>query len=64
MWRKIWRHRVEFYPYFIVYFLVFFNSLSAAKVQNRPGIMTVGILVIPSLVLFAIAAINTYRELP
>ncbi len=64
MWGKIWKNRLEFYPYlslFIFWFLAcLVNSLG---VQNRPGIVRLGVVTIPSLALIAIAAVKTYREL-
>ena len=65
MWRKIWKNRLEFYPYlslFIFWFLAcFLNSLA---VQNRPGIVAMGVVTIPSITMCIIAAVKTYRELP
>ena len=65
MWRKIWRNRVEFYPYLSIFIFWFLGSfVSSLKVQNRPGITLLGLITIPSITLIAIAAVKTYRELP
>jgi len=43
MMRKIWKNRLEFYPYFslfIFWFLACF--LTSFGVQNRPGIVALG----------------------
>jgi len=65
MIKKLWLNRSEFYPYFTIYFFwltaAFLTSLS---VQNRPGIVTLGLITIPSILLITIAAIKTYVELP
>ena len=65
MWRKIWRNRIEFYPYLSIslfWFLACF--LSSLSVRNRPGIVALGAVTIPSLAMITIAAVKTYRELP
>ena len=65
MWRKIWRNRIEFYPYLSIslfWFLACF--LSSLSVQNRAGIVALGVVTIPSIVMITIAAVKTYRELP
>ena len=65
MLRKIWKNRLEFYPYlslFIFWFLACF--LTSLSVQNRPGIVALGVVTIPSVALIAIATVKTYRELP
>ena len=65
MWSKIWKNRLEFYPYlsiFLFWFLACF--VSSLRVQNRPGIVTLGVVTIPSLIMIAIATVKTYRELP
>jgi len=65
MLRKIWQNRVEFYPYFSIYLFWFVGSfLSSLRVQNRPGIVALGLITIPSILLITIAFIKTYRELP
>jgi len=65
MWRKIWKNKVEFYPYFSIYLFWFVGSfLSSLRVQNRPGIVALGLITIPSILLITIAFIKTYRELP
>jgi hypothetical protein len=65
MWKKIWKHRLEFYPYFSMYGFWFFGAfLGSLLVQNRPGITALGLITIPSIILITIAAVKTYRELP
>lgn len=65
MWHKIWKHRLEFYPYFSIYLFWFVGSfLSSLRVQNRPGIVTLGLITIPSIWLITMAFIKTYKELP
>ncbi len=63
MWSKIWKNRVEFYPYLAIYLFWFLGSfVSSFRVQNRPGIVLLGVVTIPSLVLITIAVVRTYRE--
>lgn len=66
MRRKIWKNRNEFYPacsVFIWYFVGAF--LSSLAVQNRPGIIAIGfIITIPTVIVFFVAVIRTYLELP
>ena len=65
MIKKLWKNRVEFYPYLAIYLFWFLGSfLSSFRVQNRPGIVLLGVVTIPSILLITIAAIRTYRELP
>ena len=65
MIKKIWKNRVEFYPYLSIFIFWFLGSfVSSLKVQNRPGITLLGLITIPSIAMIAIAAIKTYRELP
>lgn len=65
MWSKIWRNRVDFYPYFSIYLFWFVGSfLSSLRVQNRPGIVALGLITLPSIILITIAFMRTYRELP
>ena len=64
MWRKIWKNRIEFYPYFSIFLFWFLACfLTSLSVQNRPGILTLGIVTIPSVAMIAIATVKTYREL-
>jgi len=65
MWRKIWKNRVEFYPYLSIYLFWFLGSfVSSLRVENRPGIVLLGVVTIPSILLITIAVVRTYRELP
>jgi hypothetical protein len=65
MWKKISGNRLEFYPYHSNYLFWFLGSVvSSIQVQNRPGIVALGVVTIPSVVLITIATVRTYRELP
>jgi len=65
MWKKILNNRVEFYPYLAIFLFWFLGSfVSSFRVQNRPGIVALGLVTIPSVILISIATIRTYRELP
>ena len=64
MLKKIWKNRVAFYPYLAIYLFWFLGAfLSSFRVQNRPGIVLLGVVTIPSILLITIAAVRTYREL-
>ena len=66
MWKKIWEHKLEFYPYFAIYLFWFFGSfVSALAVQNRPGIFfPLGLISAPSIILITMAFVKTYKNLP
>lgn len=65
MWRKIWKNRIDFYPYLSIYLFWFLACfVSSLRVQNRPGIVTLGLITIPSITVIAVAVVKTYRELP
>ncbi len=65
MLRKILKNRIEFYPYFSITLFWFLGSfLSSFQVQNRPGIVLLGVVTLPSIALITVAAVRTYRELP
>ena len=65
MWKKIWENRLEFYPYLSITLFWFLGSFASSfQVKNRPGILALGVVSIPSMVLITIAAVRTYRELP
>lgn len=64
MLRKIWKNRIDFYPYFAIFIFWFLGSFaSSLKVLNRPGITLLGLITIPSVVLISAAAVKTYKEL-
>ncbi len=64
MWRRIWGNRQEFYPYLAIYSYWGLTSfVCSLKVQNRPGIVALGLLTIPSITCITVAAIKTYKEL-
>ncbi len=61
---KFWKNRLEFFPYFSILFFWFFGCfLSSLLVKNRPGIVTLGLITIPSVILILIAIGRTYKEL-
>jgi len=65
MWHKIWKNRVEFYPACSVFLWYTVGSLlSSLRVQNRPGIVALGLITIPVVIIFFIALARTYRGLP
>jgi hypothetical protein len=65
MWNKIWKNKVEFYPHFSLYLGWFFGSfVSGLRVENRPGIMMLGFITIPSILIITMAFIKTYKGLP
>jgi hypothetical protein len=44
MWKKIWKNRLEFYPYLAIYLFWFMGAfLNSFQVQNRPGIVALGV---------------------
>ena len=59
---KLWRNRVEFYPFFAIYYFWLNTALASLQVKNRPGIVSLGLATIPSLVLITIATIKTREE--
>ncbi|HPC02441.1 MAG TPA: hypothetical protein PKY58_00405 [Syntrophales bacterium] len=64
-WRRFWRNRIEFYPAFSIFIWYAVGSvLSSLRVQNRPGIVTLGLITIPVVVVFIMAVRRTWRELP
>ena len=65
MWKKIWKNRLEFYPYAALYLFWFLGSFAGSlQVKNQSGIVILGLVTIPSITLITIAAVRTYRELP
>jgi hypothetical protein len=64
MWRTIWKNRVDFYPACSVFFWYVFGSfVNSLMVQNRPGIVALGLITIPAVIIFFIAVARTYQEL-
>jgi len=64
MLRKIWKNRLEFYPAFV--FVVWYGMadvLGSLGVRH-PGIGKIGWVTTPCVILFIIAVVRTYRELP
>ena len=65
VWKKIWKNRLDFYPYLSIYLFWLLGAfLNSFQVQNRPGIVTLGLVTIPSITLITIASVRTYREIP
>ncbi len=65
MLKKIFRNRLEFYPYFVILFFWFVSAfLPSFAVKNRPGIVMLGVVTVPSIVLILIASVRTYKTLP
>ncbi len=65
MWHKIWKNKVDFFPACSVFFWYMVGSfLSSLRVQNRPGMVALGWITLPVVVVFFVAVIRTYRELP
>ena len=65
MWKKIWRNKLEFYPYMAILFFWFSGSLlQSLSLKNRPGIVTLGLVTILPVGLITIAMVRTYRTLP
>lgn len=64
MFVKIWKNRIEFYPYLAIFIFLFFGSFAnSLKVINRPGMTLLGVVTIPSVLLFIAAAVKTYKNL-
>jgi|GEM_PF-1110449 len=64
MLKTLWRHRVEFYPYLAIYLFWFLGAfLGSFQVRNRPGIVALGLVTVPSIVLITIATVRTWREI-
>ena len=62
--RKIWKNRLEFYPAASLFLWYMVGSfLSSLRVLNRPGIVTLGWITLPVVIVYFIALIRTYRGL-
>ena len=65
MWKKIWRNRLEFYPYMSILFFWFFGSfVQSLKVTSQSGITTLGLITVFPVGLIVIAVVKTYKALP
>jgi len=65
MWNRIWRNRLEFYPYAAILFFWFFGSLvQSLTLSGRPWILAMGLITILPVALISLAMIRTYRALP
>jgi hypothetical protein len=63
MWKKIWKNRIEFYPAIAVFiWYTIGTALNSLAVKSRPGIMTLGWITLPTVVVFFVAVIKTYRD--
>jgi hypothetical protein len=64
MWKKIWRNRLEFYPACALFIWYTVGcALSSLRVQNRPGIGTLGLITLPSVAVYFVGVVRTYRGL-
>lgn len=64
MLRTLWKHRVEFYPYLAIYLFWFLGAfLGSFQVRNRPGIVALGLVTVPSIILITVATVRTWREI-
>ncbi len=61
MLRKIWKNRVEFYPYVTIYMSMLGTFANSLIVKNRPGIIALGLITLPSAAIIARAAMKTYQ---
>jgi len=65
MIKKIWKNRIEFYPYVSILLFWFLSSfVTSLKVKSPPGITLLGLITTPSITLILMAAFKTYKELP
>ena len=63
--RRLWKNRLEFYPAISVLCWYSVGSwLSSLRVQNRPGIVELGLITIPVVIVFVVAVVRTYMSLP
>ncbi len=64
MWGVIRKNRVEFYPYLSVLLFWFFGAaVGSLAIKNRPGIVLLGLVSLPSVALIVFAATKTYQQL-
>ena len=64
MLKKIWRNRLEFYPALSLFIWYTVGcALTSLGVQSRPGVGTLGWITLPSVIVFFIGVVRTYREL-
>ncbi|MEN6466417.1 MAG: hypothetical protein ABFD62_14690 [Syntrophaceae bacterium] len=63
--RRLWKNRLEFYPAISLFFWYTVGSwLSSLRVQNRPGMVALGLITVPVVIVFFIAVVQTYKSLP
>ncbi|MBW1894706.1 MAG: hypothetical protein JRI91_13560 [Deltaproteobacteria bacterium] len=60
---KLWKNRIEFYPYIAIFFFWLVTALLSLLVKNRPGIVALGLVTVPSVVLITIATIKVFVEI-
>ena len=62
--RKIWKNRLEFYPYLAIFNVWFLGCyLASLGVQDKPGITKLGWITLPTVIVFIIAVVRTYKGL-
>jgi hypothetical protein len=65
MVKRIWKNRLEFYPAFALFIWYAVGCvLTSLTVRDRPGIVTLGLITLPSVALYITAVVRTYRGLP
>jgi len=63
MFRTLWKNQAEFYPYIAILYFWADTALNSLIVKNRPGIVVLGMITIPSVILISTAVIKTFIEL-
>ena len=62
--RKIWKNRLEFYPYLAIFNVWFLGCyLASLGVQGKPGITKLGWITLPAVIAFIISVVRTYKGL-
>jgi hypothetical protein len=64
MLKIIWKNRVEFYPAFCFIIWYLLGSALTSLGVKHPGIGKIGLYTIPAVILYIIAVVRTYSELP
>ena len=64
MTKKLWLNKGEFFPYLIIYLLwLGAGFMPSLMVKNQPGIVALGWVAVPSVILSTIAMVKSYLEL-
>jgi len=62
--RKIWKNRLEFYPYLAIFNVWFLGCyLASLGVHDKPGITKLGWITLPTIIVFIISVVRTYKGL-